>query len=67
MEEFFATGEAEFAHVSRVAETLGRPGRRGRALDFGCGVGRLTRALGERFESAIGVDISAGMVEQARG
>ena len=37
-----------------------------RALDFGCGVGRLTRALGTRFGSALGVDISAGMVEQAR-
>ena len=37
-----------------------------RALDFGCGVGRLTRALGMRFESAFGVDISAGMVEQAQ-
>ena len=40
--------------------------RRDRALDFGCGVGRLTRALGTRFESALGVDISAGMIEQAR-
>jgi len=66
VDEFFATGEAEIAHVGSVAETLGRPERRGQALDFGCGVGRLTRALGTRFESALGVDISAGMVEQAR-
>ena len=66
VEEFFATGEAEIAHVFSVADSLGRPARRERALDFGCGVGRLTRALGARFESALGVDISAGMVEQAR-
>ena len=42
------------------------PGARDRALDFGCGVGRLTRALGDRFDAVVGVDISAGMVEQAR-
>ncbi len=66
VEEFFATGEAEIAHVLDVAGRLGRPARHERALDFGCGVGRLTRALGARFERAIGIDISAGMVEQAR-
>lgn len=66
VDEFFATGEAEIAHVFSVAESLGRPARRERALDFGCGVGRLTRALCGRFEHAIGVDISAAMVDQAR-
>ena len=66
VDEFFATGEAEIAHVFSVAASLGRPARRERAIDFGCGVGRLTRALGTRFESALGVDISAGMVDQAR-
>lgn len=66
VDEFFATGEAEIAHVLAVAERVGRPARRERALDFGCGVGRLTRALGTRFEGAVGIDISAGMVEQAR-
>ena len=66
VDEFFATGEAEIAHVIATAERLGRPGRRVRALDFGCGVGRLTRALGTRFDQAVGLDISAGMVEQAR-
>ena len=66
IEEFFATGEAEIAHVLDVAERLSRPAQRERALDFGCGVGRLTRALAGRFERAIGLDISAGMVEQAQ-
>ena len=66
VDEFFATGEVEIAHVLSVAGTLGRPARNERALDFGCGVGRLTRALCARFESTLGVDISAGMVEQAR-
>lgn len=66
VEEFFATGEAEIAHVLSIAGGLGWPAGRERALDFGCGVGRLTRALANRFRAAIGVDISAGMVEHAR-
>jgi SAM-dependent methyltransferase len=66
VDEFFATGETEIGHVISIAEGLGRPERRERALDFGCGVGRLTRALGQRFAKAVGVDISAGMVDQAR-
>jgi SAM-dependent methyltransferase len=62
---FFATGEAEIAAVFTEVERFGRAPVRDRALDFGCGVGRLTRALGTRFEKAIGVDISQTMVEQA--
>jgi ubiquinone/menaquinone biosynthesis C-methylase UbiE len=53
------------AAVFERAERLGRPLHRRHALDFGCGVGRLTRALGARFDSVVGVDISAGMIEQA--
>ncbi|MDQ2699827.1 MAG: class I SAM-dependent methyltransferase, partial [Actinomycetota bacterium] len=40
------------------------PSRR-RALDFGCGVGRLTFALANEFERVDGVDISAPMIEKA--
>jgi len=65
-DEFLATGEAEVAEVMQVAEELGFPAARRRALDFGCGAGRLTRALAGRFETAIGVDISERMVETAR-
>ena len=39
---------------------------RGRALDFGCGVGRLTQALAEHFDSCDGVDLAASMIERAR-
>lgn len=63
-EEFFATGRAEVAAlVERVADLL--PAR-GRALDFGCGPGRLTQALAERFERVDGVDVAPSMVELAR-
>jgi SAM-dependent methyltransferase len=65
-EEFFATGEAEIEHVLATADGLGRPARREEAVDFGCGVGRLTRALAGRFGHALGLDVSEGMVERAR-
>jgi SAM-dependent methyltransferase len=38
----------------------------GRALDFGCGAGRLTQALAAHFDEAHGVDISGPMVDEAR-
>ena len=37
-----------------------------RALDFGCGVGRLTQPLADHFEEVRGVDVSPVMLEQAR-
>ena len=66
-ESFFATGEREIAEVMSRAERLSHPRRRERALDFGCGLGRLTRPLSQRFDAAIGIDISETMLERARG
>jgi len=66
LDEFFATGEAEVEHILATATELGRPARREQALDFGCGVGRLTRALAKRFGETQGVDVSQRMLEQAR-
>jgi 2-polyprenyl-3-methyl-5-hydroxy-6-metoxy-1,4-benzoquinol methylase len=40
--------------------------RFGRALDFGCGMGRLTQPLAGRFQSVVGLDISSEMIEHAR-
>src|SRR6185312_16415444 len=65
-DEFFAKGEAEIAHVEGFCVPFARPHGRELAVDFGCGVGRLTRALAARYAHAIGVDISPSMVEQAR-
>lgn len=63
---FFATGAEEIAGVVRDLDRLGRPERRGRCLDFGCGVGRLTQALAAHFESCDGVDIARSMIAAAR-
>jgi SAM-dependent methyltransferase len=65
-EKFFATGEQEIAELLDSVEQVGGIEQRGRALDFGCGVGRLTRALAGRFDEAVGVDISEEMVRLAR-
>src|SRR4051794_5005418 len=63
---FMETGELEIARVFAELDRLGvLVSRTGPCLDFGCGLGRLTRALGRRFDQAIGVDVSPTMVAQA--
>jgi SAM-dependent methyltransferase len=64
-QSFFASGVAEITFLLREIDGLGLPLNRGRALDFGCGVGRLTRALGEHFAEVHGVDIAASMLKLA--
>jgi SAM-dependent methyltransferase len=66
-EEFFRSGRIAVAELlGRIGGELGLPVQCRRALDFGCGVGRLTQALAEHFDEAHGVDIAASMVESAR-
>jgi trans-aconitate methyltransferase len=66
IEEFLRTGQEEVCSLMESAELLGLPRQRNRAVDFGCGVGRLTRALQAYFPECHGVDISSRMLEQAR-
>lgn len=63
-EEFFTSGQTE---IDAVMAFCGfRAGNNGRALDFGCGVGRLSRALHSYFGEVYGVDISQEMVRLAK-
>jgi SAM-dependent methyltransferase len=64
--EFFATGENDVAWLRAWLQQLGVDLPAGDALDFGCGVGRLSQALAPCFASVTGVDISEPMVERAR-
>jgi ubiquinone/menaquinone biosynthesis C-methylase UbiE len=64
--EFFRSGTDEIAAVLRRAKELGLPLPHHRALDFGCGVGRVTQALADHFERCDGVDISPSMLKAAR-
>lgn len=64
--EFFDTGEREIEALLRRTHALGCAPSLESALDFGCGVGRLTRALAGRFQEVVGVDISEAMIDKAR-
>src|SRR5476651_566651 len=63
--KFFQTGVNEISLVFYQLDSHGIEVARGSALDFGCGVGRLTQALAHRFENVLGVDVSPRMVETA--
>jgi SAM-dependent methyltransferase len=66
VDDFFASGASEIRRIMERAVSLGYPVEHKTALDFGCGVGRLTRALNAYFERCYGVDISEQMVSRAR-
>jgi SAM-dependent methyltransferase len=65
VDDFFATGERDVAEIMARADRLGLALRRDRALDFGCGAGRLTQALAGHFKDVDGVDIAPSMIELA--
>lgn len=64
-DKFFATGRKEINAAMDYLADLNVNLTRGRALDFGCAVGRLSQALCDQFEEVVGVDISYTMIEQA--
>lgn len=65
LNEFLETGSREVSLLLHQLRRLDRSPRPGCALDFGCGVGRLTQALGSAFAEAIGADISPTMIRLA--
>ncbi|MBI1748412.1 MAG: class I SAM-dependent methyltransferase [Acidobacteria bacterium] len=66
LKDFFSTGDEEIANAVAYIESLGFPLKRRTALDFGCGVGRLTQALSNYFENCSGIDISPSMIDLAQ-
>jgi len=66
VERFFQTGAAEIASLLYQLDSRSIAMRRRSALDFGCGVGRLTQALGPHFDRVLGVDVSPRMITLAR-
>ncbi|HUK56434.1 MAG TPA: methyltransferase domain-containing protein [Nitrospiria bacterium] len=65
-DEFFETGRKEIDALMNHVGSLGIRLPRNKALDFGCGVGRLTQPLAEYFNEVWGVDIAAPMIDRAR-
>ncbi|MEK7166087.1 MAG: methyltransferase domain-containing protein [Patescibacteria group bacterium] len=64
--EFFATGKTEIDGVMEKINQLKFKLVYEKALDFGCGVGRMTQHLAHYFREVYGVDISAGMIGLAK-
>ncbi|MFP4055122.1 MAG: class I SAM-dependent methyltransferase [Phycisphaerae bacterium] len=67
LERFFATGRRHVDKLWRLLDQrMALDPRPGRALDFGCGVGRVTFALAERCGKVVGADVSPAMLQRAR-
>jgi SAM-dependent methyltransferase len=64
-DEFFKTGEDEVQQLITTLAVNDIPFVSEAALDFGCGVGRLSQALARRFDAVYGVDISPQMIKTA--
>src|SRR5689334_15743533 len=63
---FYAHGRQEIDACLNRLDGLGLRGdRRARALDFGCGTGRLTQALADHYARVAGVDVSPTMIDLA--
>ena len=65
-DEFFASGQLAISSIlARLEKHFGSL-RRDRALDHGCGVGRLTLPLADEFSNVLALDISPSMLAEAR-
>jgi SAM-dependent methyltransferase len=64
VEEFFAHGQAEIDEAMSCIFPVLEASRR--ALDFGCGVGRLSQALAHHFDRVDGCDASPEMIDRAK-
>jgi SAM-dependent methyltransferase len=65
LDEFFQTGRDDIARLVAYLDRVAPWCRRGSALDFGCGIGRLTLALADHFDEVVGVDVARPMITRA--
>ena len=66
LDEFFASGEGTVSQIlARFEKHFGSLAR-GRALDHGCGVGRLSLPLAMQFDRVVALDVSPSMLAEAR-
>jgi SAM-dependent methyltransferase len=67
IDEFYESGKADIEYVMSVLERVaGGDVEPTRALDFGCGAGRLSLAMAKYAEQVVGVDVAEGMLRIAR-
>ena len=62
IEDFFESGRR---HVATLMEGVPANHSRQRALDFGCGVGRVAIPLSKHFREVVGADVSQSMLQEA--
>jgi SAM-dependent methyltransferase len=65
LDKFFDTGREEIEIFIEHCRNIGIDLPSGCALDFGCGVGRLSRALAAHFDEVVGIDIAPSMIALA--
>lgn len=66
-EEFFESGRTYLEEIWPIFEEMhGGEFRPVRAVDYGCGVGRVLIPLTQRAETAVGIDISETMLAECR-
>jgi SAM-dependent methyltransferase len=66
LDAFFESGQRIVDSLWEDGRRLGVPARTAAGLDFGCGVGRLSRALAQHVQHVVGLDIAESMVAEAR-
>jgi SAM-dependent methyltransferase len=67
LEEFFASGETHLEYIrNRIRHHLYARFKPAKALDFGCGVGRILIPMAADCAAVTGTDISPSMLEEAR-
>jgi ubiquinone/menaquinone biosynthesis C-methylase UbiE len=65
IDDLFASGAEQVDNLLKYVGSLGIALNGDRALDFGCGLGRLTQALAVRFREVYGVDIAPSLIDLA--
>jgi len=63
--EFFRDGAREAQRVLAMCRSNAISVSYGKLLDFGCGVGRMTRAFSSLFTECVGIDVSPEMIHLA--
>ena len=66
IEQFYASGPFHIGPIAEDLKAMTGAYPSGRALDFGCGVGRLAEAMTAYAAQVTGVDVSPGMLAIAR-
>ena len=66
VDEFVGDPATARAELEGLFGRLGVDPRGGTCVEVGCGPGRMTAVLAERFDHVVAVDVSEGMLERAR-